>query len=200
MYTYYTTPNDDSDDDYYLDYTAAVLQLLCVVICVVGLRLGKQVINIFTVAKLILVAFMIVAALACWDEPIFESAETFAPDGMSGVITGSSLLFFGFIGFDEVCCLAAKSSDPTRTMPRAIAGTLGGAALLSMVAQLALSGMTPVTSKCPDLACTSANQCQQTFSETTPGCRSFRKYGLSLLRGIIRGPRLACSKRRHCSW
>ena len=103
-------------------------------------------------------------------------------------------------GFDEVCCLAAKSSDPTRTMPRAIAGTLGGAALLSMVAQLALSGMTPVTSKCPDLACTSANQCQQTFSETTPGCRSFRKYGLSLLRGIIRGPRLACSKRRHCSW
>eukprot|EP00619_Florenciella_sp_RCC1007_P005573 CAMPEP_0205913280 /NCGR_PEP_ID=MMETSP1325-20131115/6431_1 /ASSEMBLY_ACC=CAM_ASM_000708 /TAXON_ID=236786 /ORGANISM="Florenciella sp., Strain RCC1007" /LENGTH=52 /DNA_ID=CAMNT_0053280117 /DNA_START=71 /DNA_END=226 /DNA_ORIENTATION=- len=30
-------------------------------------------------------------------------------------------------------------------MPLAIAGTLGGSALLSMLAQLALSGMTPYT-------------------------------------------------------
>ena len=61
------------------------------------------------------------------------------------LVTGSSLLFFGFIGFDEVCCLAAKSHNPRRTMPLAIAGTLGGAAVLSMLAQLALSGMTPYT-------------------------------------------------------
>lgn len=102
MFTYYTKPNDDTDDDYYLDYFAAVLQVLCVAVCVVGLRLGKLCINVFTVAKLILVAFMIIAALCCWDENIFESPETFAPEGVGGIITGSSLLFFGFIGFDEV--------------------------------------------------------------------------------------------------
>jgi len=50
-------------------------------------------------------------------------------------------LFFGFIGFDEVCCLAGKTEQPAHTMPRALAGTLAAAAVISTVAQVALAGM-----------------------------------------------------------
>ena len=99
---------------------------------------------------------------------LFKDYDTFFPEGVGGTITGSSLLFFGFIGesvsfllrhnlspflttshfarsfvtvagFDEVCCMAARSENPSKTMPRAIAGTLVGAALLSSLAQLSLS-------------------------------------------------------------
>ena len=42
-------------------------------------------INVFTVAKITLVFFMIIAGLACWDEDIFASTETFAPEGVSGI-------------------------------------------------------------------------------------------------------------------
>jgi amino acid transporter len=60
---------------------------------------------------------------------------------MGGTLKGTSLLFFGFIGFDEVCCLASRSENPAQVMPRAIAGTLFGATVLSVLAQLALGGM-----------------------------------------------------------
>jgi len=99
------------------------------------------VINIFTVSKIILVLFMTVAGFLAANNDVFDSSETFFPEGLGGTLTGTSLLFFGFIGFDEVCCLAAKSTNPRKVMPRAIAGTLIGAALLSMLAQLALASM-----------------------------------------------------------
>ena len=133
----------EGDDDFYIDIPAGLLQVGCVVICVVGLKLGKAVINTFTAAKVMLVLFMVTCGLACWNVDIFEDTETFFPEGPSGTIKGTALLFFGFIGFDEVCCLAGKAENPAQVMPRAIAGTLLGATLLSVAAQLALSGMVP---------------------------------------------------------
>mmetsp|Transcript_1805 Transcript_1805/g.2305 ORF Transcript_1805/g.2305 Transcript_1805/m.2305 type:complete len:504 (-) Transcript_1805:118-1629(-) len=133
--------DDGSDDDVYFDIPAGFLQLLCVIICVIGLRLGKVVINSFTTAKCLLVVFMIIVGFSAWRVNVFSSQDEFFPQGMEGTLKGTSLLFFGFIGFDEVCCLASRSEDPAHTMPRAIAGTLLGATILSVLAQLALGGM-----------------------------------------------------------
>ena len=137
------TYSDDGDDDsdFYFDLPAGLLQMLCVAICIGGLNLGKTVINAFTVAKCLLVVFMICAGFAAWHENVFADAETFFPRGGGGTLKGTSLLFFGFIGFDEVCCLAGRASNPARLMPVAIAGTLIGAASLSCLAQVALGGM-----------------------------------------------------------
>lgn len=55
------------------------------------------------------------------------------------------MLFFGFIGFDEVCCMAAKAERPAKVMPRAMAGTLVGAVVFSGLAQSALAAMTPIS-------------------------------------------------------
>ena len=73
--------------------------MLCVIICVAGLRLGKLVINSFTAAKVLLVVFMIITGFAAWNVDV---TEDFFAAGAGGTITGTSLLFFGFIGFDEV--------------------------------------------------------------------------------------------------
>lgn len=71
-----------SDDDYYFDYTAALLQVVCVVVCVLGLSIGKTVINVFTVSKVMLVFFMIIAGfLASSSTDLFSSAQTFFPEG-----------------------------------------------------------------------------------------------------------------------
>lgn len=111
------------------------------VICVIGLKLGKVVINSFTTAKCLLVMFMIIAGFSAWHVNVFASSEEFFSEGVGGTLKGTSLLFFGFIGFDEVCCLASRSENPAQVMPRAIAGTLFGATVLSVLAQLALGGM-----------------------------------------------------------
>jgi basic amino acid/polyamine antiporter, APA family len=117
MFVPYTgTLKDDGDDDFYVDVPAGVLQVGCVLICVVGLKLGKVVINGFTVAKVLLVFFMIVVGFAAWRVNIFESNTEFFPQGAAGTLSGTSLLFFGYIGFDEVCCLAGKSENPAQVM------------------------------------------------------------------------------------
>jgi hypothetical protein len=46
-------------------------QAVSVIICLIGLKLGKVVINSFTLAKIALVAFMIVAGLAAWTQSDF---------------------------------------------------------------------------------------------------------------------------------
>jgi len=97
------------------------------------------------VIKVLLVLFLIAmgagsALINPSDYPnIFQDYDTFFPKGMGGTVTGTSLLFFGFIGFDEVCCMAARAENASVVMPRAIAGTLIGAAVLSAAAQLSLS-------------------------------------------------------------
>ena len=55
-----------------------------------------------------------------------------------------------FLPRGQVCCLAGKSENPAEVMPRAIAGTLIGATVLSVLAQLALSGMVPWDNGGPD--------------------------------------------------
>lgn len=131
------------DNDFYFDPVAAAITALCTAVIMMGLDMGKVVINGFTFCKLLLVAFLIVGGLSCWSGNPFESASTFFPGGAGGTLSATSSLFFGFIGFDEVCCMASKAKDPAKTMPRALAGTLLGAALFSGLAQFALSAMVP---------------------------------------------------------
>lgn len=45
--------------------------------------------------------------------------------GSGGVLAAAALVFFAFIGFDEVITLAEETKDPTRTVPRALLLALG---------------------------------------------------------------------------
>ena len=47
-----------------------------------------------------------------------------------GVATSVALVFFAFIGFDEVTTLSEETQDPTRTTPRALLGALAISSLL----------------------------------------------------------------------
>lgn len=50
--------------------------------------------------------------------------------GLDGVLAAAALVFFAFIGFDEVITLAEEARDPTRTVPRALLLALTISALL----------------------------------------------------------------------
>lgn len=145
-YMRYDGSQDITEDDFYMDWLAGIVQAVAVVICLIGLKLGKVVINAFTVAKIALVTFMIIAGFAAWTQSTygveaFSSTEEFLPFGVGGMLLGASKLFFGFIGFDEVACLAGRSVNPRTTMPLAIGGTLLGATIISTLSQTALAGM-----------------------------------------------------------
>jgi APA family basic amino acid/polyamine antiporter len=59
---------------------------------------------------------------------------------LGGVLGASALVFFAFIGFDEVATLAEETHDPSRTIPRALLLSLGiSTALYVLVAIAAVS-------------------------------------------------------------
>lgn len=129
----------NADSDMYIDFAAGLMMAICVAVVSSGLKFSKLVVNMFTVIKLLFVAFLIVAGLCAWNINVFASTEVFFPKGIGGVVHGASALFFGFVGFDEVCCLSGRTTNPRRTMPRALAGTLLVATVVSMLAQFTLS-------------------------------------------------------------
>ncbi len=51
-------------------------------------------------------------------------------NGLSGVVAGSALIFFAFIGFDEVITLSEETIDAHRTVPRALLLALAISTLL----------------------------------------------------------------------
>jgi len=131
--------NLDVGPGYFISWTAGLIQFVAVVLVAIGVSFSKNIVNVMTVLKIVLVFFLIAVGFAATQRNVFEAGDFFA-EGAGGVLTGTSYLFFGYIGFDEVCCMAARSQNPRKTIPRAIAGTLFGAALLSTIAQVALVG------------------------------------------------------------
>lgn len=66
--------------------------------------------------------------------------DLLAGNGAGGVVGAAALVFFAFIGFDEVITLSEETRNPTRTVPRALLIALGLSALLyALVAIAAVS-------------------------------------------------------------
>jgi APA family basic amino acid/polyamine antiporter len=63
--------------------------------------------------------------------------------GFAGVIRGAPSSFFGYLGYDEVCCVAGEAINPSVNVPRAVMLTIMGAATLYVMATAALTGMQP---------------------------------------------------------
>jgi len=121
---------------------AGLLSLTCTVLLLKGVQESKTVTNFFTVLKLLLVAFMTIGGFVLWNGSA-NMRPMFPPPlhGASGIWRGATSSFFGYLGYDEVCCIAGEAVDPARNLPRAVIGTLAIVAAVYVTAALALTGM-----------------------------------------------------------
>ncbi len=69
----------------------------------------------------------------------------FAPNGVSGIMSGAAIVFFAFIGFDAVSTAAEECKNPQRDMPIGILGSLAICAVLYVAVSGVLTGMTSYT-------------------------------------------------------
>ncbi|KAI2494153.1 Amino acid permease [Fragilaria crotonensis] len=100
-----------------------------------GVKETKCVSNAMTTLKLLLVLFMIFGGLYFCDS---SNLTPFVPFGTAGVLRGATSSFFGYLGYDEVCCIAGESLNPRRDLPRAVLLTLASVAAIYMTAAFAL--------------------------------------------------------------
>lgn len=63
--------------------------------------------------------------------------------GLGGVMTGASVVFFAYIGFDAVSTAAQETKNPARDLPIGILGTLVVCTLLYVLVAMVLTGVVP---------------------------------------------------------
>lgn len=80
-----------------INIMAGLLQFVVMLVLLGGVTIGKLTVNFFTVLKMVLVLFIIVAGLAIFRS---DNVSDWAPMGSSGILRGSTAAFFGYVGYD----------------------------------------------------------------------------------------------------
>lgn len=115
---------------------------------VFGTKESARLNNIMVAIKLVVVvAFIAVGAFyvstANWHPFIPANTGEFGHFGYSGILRGSAVVFFAFIGFDAVSTAAQEARDPQRDMPVGILGSLVVCTVLYILVAAVLTGLVP---------------------------------------------------------
>lgn len=122
----------------YINITAVASVLIVALLLAHGSRTSVRVNDIMVIVKVIIILiFVVVGAFFIKG----KNLHPFMPYGFSGVIKGSSLVFFAYLGFDVVAASAADVKDPQKNMPRGIIGTLVITTILYIAVSVVLTGM-----------------------------------------------------------
>ena len=117
---------------------------------VMGTKESSRLNNIMVAIKLFVVlAFIVLGAMYVnpehWHPFIPENTGTFGNFGLSGILRGSAVVFFAFIGFDAVSTAAQEAKLPQRDMPIGILGSLIICTVLYIAVSAVLTGLVPYT-------------------------------------------------------
>ncbi len=127
---------------------AVMIVLVLTGLLMLGTRELAVVNNIMVAFKLFVVGVVIVVGAfyvnrANWIPFIPENTGTFGSFGWSGILRGSSVVFFAYIGFDAVSTAAQEARLPQKDMPIGILGSLIICTILYVLMALVMTGMVP---------------------------------------------------------
>ncbi len=119
---------------------AGLIVALITWVLVVGVKESARLNTIMVALKLVLV-IAFVAIGSCWVAP--ANWRPFAPNGFSGIMTGASIIFFSYIGFDAISTTAEEAKNPQRDLPISMIASLMICTILYVAVTAVLTGMVP---------------------------------------------------------
>jgi basic amino acid/polyamine antiporter, APA family len=112
----------------------AITAVLCV-----GIRESARFNTLMVFTKLAVLAFFLIVGVTVFNA---DNLKPFAPEGVDGIVTASSVIFFAYIGFDAISTSGEETKNPGRDLPIAIIGSLAVAtALYIAVSVVAVSAL-----------------------------------------------------------
>ena len=128
---------------------AFLIVMLLTVVLVRGIRESAETNNVMVILKIsAILAFVLVGMK--YIHP--SNYHPYVPEGWSGVLTGGSIIFFTYIGFDSVSTAAEEARNPQRDLPIGIIATLIVCTLLYISVAVVLTGIVPWQSLIDDAA------------------------------------------------
>lgn len=105
----------------------------------VGIKESRKGTNIMVILKIAIILLVMVAGAFYVNT---DNWTPFLPNGMGGVLAGTSAVFFSYIGFDAISTTAEECKNPQRDLPRAMFYSLIICTVIYVLIALVLTGMT----------------------------------------------------------
>jgi APA family basic amino acid/polyamine antiporter len=122
------------------NWPAFIIVMLLTMILVRGIRESAGTNNIMVFLKIVAILVFISFA-SRFIHP--ANWHPFAPNGWPGILTGGSIVFFTYIGFDSVSTAAEECKNPQRDVPIGIIATLVVCTILYVGVVVVLTGLVP---------------------------------------------------------
>lgn len=122
----------------YINIFACAIIALLTALLIIGVKSSTRFNNFIVLVKLLIILVFIGVALG---EVNPSNWSPFLPFGWKGVISGASLIFFAYIGFDAVSTAAEEALNPQRDLPKGIVGSLIICTVLYIVVSGLLTGI-----------------------------------------------------------
>jgi APA family basic amino acid/polyamine antiporter len=131
------------------NWPAFIIVMLLTILLVRGIRESANA-NSIMVALKIMAIMVFVIFTSHMIHP--SNWQPFAPNGWPGILTGGSIIFFTYIGFDSVSTAAEECKDAKRDVPIGIIATLVVCTILYIGVVVVLTGLVPWRSLMDDAA------------------------------------------------
>ncbi|MCO5579811.1 hypothetical protein L7F22_033673 [Adiantum nelumboides] len=149
-----------------INVLAPIILLILTFILSQGVRESAVVNAVMTVTKVVIVLVVIVLGAFEVDT---SNWTPFAPNGVPAIVTGATVAYFAYVGFDAVANSAEESRRPKRDLPIGILVSLVTCAALYVAVCLVITGMVPY----------------QNLSGDAPLAEAFTERGLPFITALI---------------
>ncbi|KAH3768107.1 amino acid permease [Pelomyxa schiedti] len=124
---------------------AALVILVCTAILTSGVKNSAIFNLVITFLNILVLVFVVIAGSTKVDPANWTVVnDSFFPYGANAVVSAAGQLFFSYIGFDAVTCIAEEVKRPIY-LPIGIMSTLGISCVIYVAVSIVVTGMAPFT-------------------------------------------------------
>lgn len=120
------------------DLPALFINFVITVLVYRGIRESRNASNAMVVVKIVVVLLVIFVGAFFVDT---NNWHPFLPNGIGGLLSGVSAVFFAYIGFDAISTTAEECRNPQRDLPRGILYSIVICTVLYVAIALVITGM-----------------------------------------------------------
>ncbi|XP_076891690.1 cationic amino acid transporter 6, chloroplastic-like [Bidens hawaiensis] len=126
-----------------LDFPAVALIVL-LTLCLCRSTKESSMLNIImTIFHVVFFGFIIVSGICYGNTENLIQPEGLAPNGVKGVIDGAAIVYFSYIGYDSVSTMAEEITNPSKSLPLGIVGSVLIVSVIYCLMALSLCMMVP---------------------------------------------------------
>ena len=118
---------------------ACLITIVITWVIYIGIKESRKSTNVMVILKIAIIILVMIAGCFYVNT---SNWTPFLPNGIGGVLTGTSAVFFSYIGFDAISTTAEECKNPQRDLPKAMFYSLIICTVVYILVALVLTGMT----------------------------------------------------------